>query len=105
MSEFWVARALRTTEWTYVVAAPRRIGHFSPARNAARYSAFQLYNDMSHPHQLINVAGRKETVVVEEELRERLKNRMNESEMFLLNWAPASSPMHNTFVISRAYRW
>ncbi len=78
MSEFWVARALRTTEWTYVVAAPRNDRHFTPAPNAPRYSAFQLYDNLSDPHQLINLAGRKETVAVEEQLRERLRVRMNE---------------------------
>ncbi len=78
MSEFWVARALRTDEWTYALAAPRQDEHFQPAPNAARYSSFQLYNNRSDPHQLVNLAGHKETVAVERQLRERLKDWMTQ---------------------------
>jgi arylsulfatase A-like enzyme len=78
MSEFWVARALRTPEWTYALAAPRTGERFRPAPHAARYSAFQLYDNRADPHQLVNLAGRKETSAVEDMLRDRLKNRMQE---------------------------
>jgi arylsulfatase A-like enzyme len=79
MSEFWVARALRTKEWTYVVAAPREDGKFQPEPHAPAYTAFQLYGNRADPYQLVNLAGRKETVQVEEHLRERLKERMQEA--------------------------
>ena len=79
MSEFWVARALRNREWTYVMAAPRTNAKFKPEPNAAAYSSFQLYNNRADPHQLVNMAGRKETVAVEAELRQRLKQRMEEA--------------------------
>jgi len=79
MSEFWVARALRNRDWTYVMAAPRTGAKFEPAPNAPVYSAFQLYDNRADPHQLVNMAGRKETVAVEAALRERLKQRMEEA--------------------------
>ncbi len=61
MSEFWVARALRTPEWTYVAAAPREGVQHRAAPNARRYSAFQLYDNQGDPNQLVNLAGRRET--------------------------------------------
>jgi arylsulfatase A-like enzyme len=78
MSEFWVARALRTPQWTYIVAAPRENLPFRPAPNAPRYVFFQLYNNFADPHQLVNMAGRKETAETESRLRERLRQRMRE---------------------------
>jgi arylsulfatase A-like enzyme len=79
LSEFWVGRALRTPEWTYVVAAPRGPGQFKPEPNAPQYSAFQLYDNRADPYQLVNLAGRKETVAIETQLRDRLKARMQEA--------------------------
>ncbi len=73
MSEFWVARALRTPEWTYVVAAPWENGKHKPEPHAAAYSSFQLYDNRADPDQLVNLAGRKETTIVEARLRSRLK--------------------------------
>jgi arylsulfatase A-like enzyme len=78
MSEFWVARALRNREWTYVMAAPRHDAKFKPEPNAPAYVSFQLYDNRADPHQLVNLAGRKETAAVEAQLRERLKQRMQD---------------------------
>ncbi len=79
MSEYWVGRALRTPDWTYVLVAPRFEGKFTPLPNAAAYTSFQLYDNRADPHQLVNLAGHKETAAIEEHLRERLKNRMREA--------------------------
>lgn len=79
MSEYWIGRALRTPEWTYVLVAPRGSGTFKPAPNAPLYSSFQLYNNFADPHQLVNLAGRKEVLDIEAHLRERLKARMQEA--------------------------
>ncbi len=79
MSEFWVARALRTPEWSYVLAAPRNSGKFEPEPNAPEYSSFQLYDNRADPHQLVNLAGHKNTAAIEAHLRERLMARMQES--------------------------
>lgn len=78
LSEFWVGRGLRTIEWTYAMVAPRS-GHFKPQPNAPVYASFQLYDNRADPHQLINLAGRKETAPVEEHLRARLKQRMQDA--------------------------
>jgi len=75
MSEFWTARALRTPEFTYVVAAP--YGTHKP--NAPRYNSFQLYDNRADPYQLVNLCGRKETAAAEKNLRERLLARMTEA--------------------------
>lgn len=78
LAEFWVGRALRTPDWTYVMVAPRTDGKFQPEPNAPAYSSFQLYDNRSDPHQLVNMAGRKETVAIEKQLRERLMARIQE---------------------------
>jgi len=72
MSEFWNGRALRTPEYTYVVAAP----HDVPRANSPRYNAFQLYDMRADPYQFVNLIGRKETAAVEEKLREKLLAHM-----------------------------
>jgi arylsulfatase A-like enzyme len=79
MSEFWVARALRTPEWTYVAAARRGPGRFQPAPNASRYYTFQIYNNRGDPHQLINLAGHRNVADADTHLRERLRERMQET--------------------------
>ena len=78
MAEFWVARALRTPEWTYVVAAPREDGPFHPAPHAPLYASFQLYDNRGDLNQLVNLAGRKAYLQIESQLRERLRKRMQE---------------------------
>ena len=92
MSEFWVARALRTPEWTYVVAAPREGAEHKPAPNAPRYSAFQLYDNRADPCQLVNLAGRRETADIEEHLRQRLKARIVEAGDKPANLLPSAFP-------------
>ena len=80
MSEYWNARALRTPEWTYVVAAPRDDSGKHVARpNSPRYVAFQLYDNRADPYQFVNLCGRQETVEIETKLRERLSSRMSEA--------------------------
>jgi arylsulfatase A-like enzyme len=75
MSEFWTARALRTPEFTYVVAAPYGVHE----ANVSRYNSFQLYDNRADPYQLVNLCGRQETKAVELKLRERLLARMTEA--------------------------
>jgi arylsulfatase A-like enzyme len=78
MSEYWTARALRTPEYTYVVAAPRE-PKYVPKPNAPRYNAFQLYDNQADPYQQVNLCGHQEYVAVEAKLRERLLARMAEA--------------------------
>jgi arylsulfatase A-like enzyme len=65
-------RALRTSEWTYVVAQPDGKSQAS----SSHYEEYQLYNLYSDPHQLVNLAGRRETREISSVLRERLRKRM-----------------------------
>ena len=75
ISESMTGRALRTPQWTYVVAVPDGTSHES----APRYTEYQLYDLYSDPHQLVNLAGRRETREIASQLRERLKARMAEA--------------------------
>jgi arylsulfatase A-like enzyme len=75
ISESMTARALRTPQWTYVVVAPD--GSSQPS--APHYVEYQLYDLLADPHQLVNLAGRRETREVSARLRERLRARMTEA--------------------------
>jgi arylsulfatase A-like enzyme len=72
ISESMTARALRTPQWTYVVAVPDGTSQAS----AARYVEYQLYDLVADPDQLLNLAGRRETRDISARLRERLLARM-----------------------------
>jgi arylsulfatase A-like enzyme len=72
ISESMTARALRTPQWTYVVVAPD--GTSQPS--TSQYVEYQLYDLVADPHQLLNLAGRRETRDVSARLRERLLTRM-----------------------------
>lgn len=75
ISESMTGRALRTPEWTYVVAEPDGKSHAA----ASSYMEYQLYDLAADPHQLVNLAGRSETRQASSELRERLRARMVEA--------------------------
>src|SRR5262249_19516982 len=85
ISESMTARALRTPQWTYVVAVPD--GTSQPS--AARYVEYQLYDLLADPDQLLNLAGRRETRDVSARLRERLLARMAEAGEARAEIAPA----------------
>ena len=75
ISESMTGRALRTPQWTYVVAEPD--GKSQESTNS--YVEYQLYDLFADPHQLVNLAGRRETKEVSERLRQRLVDRMKEA--------------------------
>ena len=75
ISESMTGRALRTPQWTYVVA---QADGKSQAK-ASTYVEYQLYDLFSDPHQLVNLAGRRETRAIATDLRARLLNRMKEA--------------------------
>jgi arylsulfatase A-like enzyme len=58
ISESQTGRALRTPQWTYAVADTR------PGRKTATasdwYEEYQMYNNFADPHQLLNLAGRRD---------------------------------------------
>jgi len=89
ISESETARALRTPEWTYVALAPdSNPGHES---GSSYYRDYQLYNNISDPYQLINLAGRDDPPSlihnngnlslreITNQLRQRLIERMVEA--------------------------
>lgn len=75
ISESMTGRALRTPQWTYVVTEPDGKSHES----ASTYLEYQLYDLFADPHQLVNLAGRRETRDISAHLRERLLSRMKEA--------------------------
>lgn len=75
ISESMTARALRTPQWTYVVAQPDG----KSQESANNYVEHQLYDLFSDPHQLVNLAGRRDTREVSARLRQRLLNRMKQA--------------------------
>lgn len=89
ISESMVARALRTDQWTYCAADPNGNGGRDPS--STHYQEYQMYNLAADPHQLINLAGRKDPPQlvhfdgdrslseVAAHLRERLLARMVEA--------------------------
>lgn len=88
ISESQCGRALRTPEWTYAVAAPG--GAAASAASSNHYREECLYNLFADPHQLLNLAGRRDDPKLVHgfgtppqqaaaELRERLQARMIEA--------------------------
>ena len=75
ISESMTGRALRTPQWSYVVAQPD--GASQP--HAASYTEYQLYDLFSDPDQLVNLAGRRQTRDISTQLRGRLAARMTEA--------------------------
>ena len=72
ISESMTGRAIRTRDWTYCVADIT--GGKEAA--AATYNEYQIYDQRADPHELVNLAGRKEYRVKADELREQLKRLM-----------------------------
>jgi arylsulfatase A-like enzyme len=70
ISESMTGRALRTRDWTYCVADPS--GSTKDA-DAATYHEYQMYDQRADPHELVNLAGRKEYRRKADELQAELK--------------------------------
>ena len=75
ISESMTGRVLRTPEWVYVVAQPDGKSQAS----SSQYEEYQLYNLYSDPHELVNLAGRRDTREISGVLRERLRRKMLEA--------------------------
>jgi len=73
ISESMTGRAIRTKDWTYCIADPTGAKD-NPA--STNYHEYQLYDQRNDPHELVNLAGRKEFLSVSEELRGELKMLM-----------------------------
>ncbi len=73
ISESMTGRAIRTKDWTYCVADPTGMTNEPASTN---YHEYQLYDQRNDPHELVNLAGRKEFREKSNELREELKKLM-----------------------------
>jgi arylsulfatase A-like enzyme len=78
MREFVTGRILRTPQYTYAVAAPKRPGWKEMARSD-QYVEYMLYDLYADPFQHTNLAGMAGTREVAEMLRERLLQRITEA--------------------------
>lgn len=78
MSEFVTGRGLRTPQYTYAAAAPKRPG-WKPVPRSDEYVEFMLYDLYADPYQHVNLAGRREYAKVSEQLRGRLGDRIFEA--------------------------
>lgn len=76
ISETMTARALRTRDWTYCVVEP---SGSTKKPVSASYNEYQLYDQRNDPHELVNLAGRKEYRAVADHLRDELKKKIVES--------------------------
>ena len=73
ISESMTGRAIRTREWTYCIADPTGMTDKPASDN---YHEYQLYDQRNDPHELVNLAGRKEYRAVSSELQDQLKQLM-----------------------------
>ncbi|HWB82809.1 MAG TPA: sulfatase-like hydrolase/transferase [Bryobacteraceae bacterium] len=78
MSEYMVGRILRTPEWTYAVATPKRQGWRATASSDS-YVEYMLYDLKADPFQHVNLAGRAETREISMKLRQRMLDRIVEA--------------------------
>jgi arylsulfatase A-like enzyme len=78
MSEFVTGRGLRTPQYTYAVAAPKR-PDWKAVPSAAEYVEYILYDLAADPYQHVNMAGRAEYRTIAEGLRRRLLERIREA--------------------------
>jgi arylsulfatase A-like enzyme len=78
MSEFVTGRGLRTPQYTYAVAAPKKPGWTAVAA-ADQYVEYMLYDLSADPYQHVNLAGRATHRTIAEDLRKRLLERIREA--------------------------
>ncbi len=78
MREFVTGRVLRTPQWTYAVAAPKR-PDWKSVESADQYVDYILYDNFADPYQHTNLAGNSATKEIANTLRERLLIRIEEA--------------------------
>jgi hypothetical protein len=78
MSEFVTGRGLRTPQYTYAVAAPKK-PDWKAVPAAAQYVEYMLYDLAADPYQHVNMAGRAQYRTIAEDLRRRLLERIREA--------------------------
>jgi arylsulfatase A-like enzyme len=78
MSEFVTGRGLRTPQYTYAVAAPKK-PDWKAVASAPQYVEYILYDLAADPYQHVNLAGRAEYRTIAADLRRRLLERIREA--------------------------
>jgi arylsulfatase A-like enzyme len=78
MSENMTGRILRTPEWTYAVAAPKKAG-WKAVPSSTEYNEYMMYDLKADPYQHVNLAGRVETRAVAAKFRVRMLERIEEA--------------------------
>jgi arylsulfatase A-like enzyme len=78
MSEFITGRGLRTPQYTYAAAAPKRAG-WQAVPAADQYTEYMLYDLYADPYQHVNLAGNQHYADVSKQLRQRLVERIYEA--------------------------
>ncbi len=73
ISESMTGRAIRTKDWTYCIADPTGA---TDEPSSTNYHEYQLYDQRNDPHELVNLAGRKEYRAIADECGEQLKELM-----------------------------
>lgn len=73
ISESMTGRALRTRDWTYCVADPTGM---TDQPNSTNFHEYQMYDQRNDPHELVNLAGRKEYRATADALCEQLKQKI-----------------------------
>ncbi len=76
ISESMTGRAIRTRDWTYCIADPTGARDKPSSTN---YHEYQLYDQRNDPHELVNLAGRKEYRAVADDLRLQLQQLMTQA--------------------------
>jgi arylsulfatase A-like enzyme len=76
ISESMTGRGLRTKDWTYCVADPTGM---KDQPNSTNFHEYQMYDQRNDPHELVNLAGRKEYRETADALCEQLKKQIVES--------------------------
>ncbi len=69
ISESMTGRAVRTRDWTYCIADPTGMTNQPVSTN---FHEYQLYDQRNDPHELVNLAGRKEYRDTADALRAQL---------------------------------
>jgi arylsulfatase A-like enzyme len=70
ISESMTGRSIRTKDWTYCVAD---LTGSTKTPNSPSYHEYQLYDQRNDPHELVNLAGRKEYRAISDELCGEMK--------------------------------
>ncbi len=73
ISESMTGRAVRTRDWTYCIADPTGMKDKPASDN---YHEYQLYDQRNDPHEVVNLAGRKEYRDISDQMREQLQKMM-----------------------------